>query len=167
MFIQLIIAKSLQLAKRLKFSNLIQPICLAGSFQENGTDERETAVIAGWGWYDDSAHVSTTLREGLEHFINIDVCKKSVPLVDEKLHICGDGTYQHTMQHDSGCPIFVKSPFSDRRGNPRWMEVGVNDFNSHPDVFTRVSTQCEFIKNATKGEVQCIPMKPLTTNLKK
>ncbi|KAI1721035.1 trypsin domain-containing protein [Ditylenchus destructor] len=147
----------IKLATPLNFSKLIQPVCLAGHYQENGTSPEEIAVVAGWGDYTENVSHSITLREGTEHFVDIKACMKKHSRLNEKAHICAEGKYIGTREADSGSPLFVKSQFSDSQGNPRWMQVGINSMANDPDVYTRITTYCDFIHHATEGTVKCVP----------
>ncbi|KAI1693075.1 trypsin domain-containing protein [Ditylenchus destructor] len=137
----------IKLAIPLEYSNTIQPICLPSSFEEDTSTKKEIAVIAGWGFKDNGRVFTDVLLEGTEYFRDLKECQN-------------DGSSTVIMGGDSGGPIFVKSGLTDDQGRPRWMEVGVTSFGNGPggaeDGYTRVSSYCDFIKNATEGKVKCL-----------
>ncbi|KAI1706151.1 trypsin domain-containing protein [Ditylenchus destructor] len=153
-----------KLSERLQFSDRIQPICLARSFQEVPDWRNESAVIAGWG---EKAYGERTnvLLEGRVHFNRIAVCKidynvtHGIPLKAD-IHVCAIGEHQKIMGGDSGGPLFVQLELVDSQtGKKRYMQVGITSFfgEPYPGVFARVTAFCDFIERATKSEVKCLP----------
>ncbi|KAI1707017.1 trypsin domain-containing protein [Ditylenchus destructor] len=150
-----------KLSEKLKFSERIQPICLARSFQEVPGYRNESGIIAGWG---DKAYGERTnvLLEGRQSFSRVVDCEVGYGgmHIQGNTTLCAKGQHQKIMSGDSGGPLFVQSELVDSQtGKKRYMQVGIASHigNPNPGVFTRVTAFCDFIERATKSEVKCLP----------
>ncbi|KAI1712087.1 trypsin domain-containing protein [Ditylenchus destructor] len=163
-----------ELEEEIDFDSNARPICLGKDFVEhNGSP----AVIAGWGMQrkeilairDISPEI---LQEGTADFLEYEPCRKARlkqypdepkwPKMVKEQHICILGSNKSDVwKGDSGGPLFTKSE-KETGSKVRWVQHGVCSFSSAhhhdgiPAVFTRLTTFCDWIKETTKGEAECV-----------
>uniref|UniRef100_A0AC35GBX8 Peptidase S1 domain-containing protein n=1 Tax=Panagrolaimus sp. PS1159 TaxID=55785 RepID=A0AC35GBX8_9BILA len=147
----------LELSDRITFNNYTQPICLP-SFDNTTIIEPNSAWSTGWGT-DDDGQGANRLRQVNLPFINYPKCKReSVPdEIVENVMVCTGTAGKGPCQGDSGGPLMVKNQ------NGAWFNYGSVSFGTgdncadanKPSIYSRISTYCNFIQSATKGEVTC------------
>ncbi|KAI1709721.1 trypsin domain-containing protein [Ditylenchus destructor] len=160
----------IELTRSLNFSEYVNSICLKKSSEENSN---RTALISGFGWnkfvqapLPPGDAKDEKLRRGTAKFVGSEECRKDWSAVEECISevplLCAKGEHGVDVYiGDSGGPISVKNE-KRNDGKTQWMQVGVTSFvdveafQFRPSVFTPVTSYCDWITEATKGEVKCI-----------
>uniref|UniRef100_A0A914ZEF7 Peptidase S1 domain-containing protein n=1 Tax=Parascaris univalens TaxID=6257 RepID=A0A914ZEF7_PARUN len=156
----------LQLDEEVKYTQYIQPICLPSN---DSHLIKGSGTITGWGQYTTGSQlnpgISAALRQADVPFIDRQRCSHlwmqiatgGFPIVESQL--CAGAWNRGTGAGDSGGPLQVSH-------EGVWYQVGITSFGentleglldqaSYPGVFTRVSSYCSFIEDATSKRAKC------------
>ncbi|KAH7714425.1 serine protease [Aphelenchoides avenae] len=152
----------LKLETPLSFDERIQPICLATHYAEVPGEE---GFVVGYGDYNVDQQLYRNdglLRENILEFHNVSDCEHSgTVFMPIETRICAGGFDRGIHHGDSGGPLMANV-------GGHWYQIGISeagyeDVNVHPEEqnrlpssFTRVSVYCDWIAEATGGDVKCI-----------
>ncbi|KAI1706180.1 trypsin domain-containing protein [Ditylenchus destructor] len=155
----------LELPEPFTYNENIRPMCLKKTFDE--TSFKDLALTSGFGakkWFPDDGHphpeaYDGKLRRGTSLFVPPDDCKDYYPNLHSEVDICETGQNGTEIFHgDSGGPIAIKNP-PRPDGKVQWTQVGVcsrgHGVLGEPELFTRVSHNCEWIAEVTKNAATC------------
>jgi len=128
-------AAILTLKQPIEFSWKMRPICLPSD--PSVTYESEVVQATGWGRIENNGS-PTNLMEVDVKIIDIQTCMNSFGSVVDSIHICATGVDASdfgTRGGDSG------SPLNYPEVGGRYSIIGINSYNSDPDVFTKVTPE--------------------------
>ncbi|KAI8123773.1 Trypsin delta/gamma [Lucilia cuprina] len=125
------------------FNEFIQPIALAKSRPEAGTE----VTVTGWGTLTEGGSIPNQLQEVHINYVDNSVCKKSYPLQLTDRMLCArvDGGGKDACQGDSGGPLILNN---ELLGVVSW-GIGCAR-KSFPGVYASVPQLYEWIEKTAK-----------------
>jgi len=128
-------AAILTLKEPIEFNWKMRPICLPSD--PSVTYDGEVAQATGWGRIENNGSPTNLMKVDVK-VIDIQTCMNSFGSVVDSIHICATGVDASdfgTRGGDSG------SPLNYPEVGGRYSIIGINSFNSDPDVFTKVTPE--------------------------
>jgi len=148
-------AAILTLTQPIEFSDKIRPVCLPSD--PSVTFQNKVVKATGWG-YTKPGQFPDNLMKVEVKVIPIQTCRWSS--VRSFLHICTTGVGASnfgTRAGDSG------SPLNNPEVGGRYSIIGINSFNSNPDVFTKITPKVKnWIKSLVPGAQTADPSRGCT-----
>jgi len=141
-------AAILTMTEPIEFNYKIRPVCLPSD--PSVTYEGEVCQATGWGRIEDNKSPKNLMEVDVK-IISIEDCRNSYSNVYD-IHICATGVGAPdfgTRGGDSGSPLNLPEV------GGRYSVIGINSFNSDPDVFSKVTPELkDWILSVTNGAAQ-------------
>uniref|UniRef100_A0A7E4W4J8 Peptidase S1 domain-containing protein n=1 Tax=Panagrellus redivivus TaxID=6233 RepID=A0A7E4W4J8_PANRE len=146
----------LKLKDEIKFDSNARPVCLSADIKPKVGQE---LIITGYGNHSTGANT----YEKMEQYVidTIPVVTQSECDEERKNAFCAGGIEKGTMRGDSGGPMYTpyKGHFYQlgvvAAGDTKTVLVDGKEYRDDRALYTQVGNFCDFIKDATGGDVEC------------